>query len=166
MEKNIVKQVLDKLHISDTTTRVGFILYGKEARTALRLNTYRDATSLKRVIDSLRNSGDGNRVDKAFTVAQTNLFLEENGARIGVPKTLIVLMNNKADKSLSSAAQNLKDSGVKVIVIGVGQQVNEEELKSVAGEKDVYVANQSEDIGKIVEKTAETRLSGRSHAVM
>ena len=150
IEQKIAKRIVESFHISPTTTRIGILLYGRDARMMAKLNSYSNRKSMVEYLDRLRNPGDGSRIDKALGMASTELFTEGNGDRAQVPNTLIVFMNRKAEVNPLQAARYLKDLGVKVIAIGIGDQVDVGELKDISGnEKDVFTAKEPEDVNKV-----------------
>ena len=131
-EKELAKKMINKFDISRTSTLVGAIVYDSNARLAWRLGDVVDARSTIYNIDQLRRLRKGGNVLKALEIARDDLFSLNNGARRGVPKTLIVFIDKTEvrDQRLENTAKQLKDEGVKVIVIAIGPEVDK---KDVAG---------------------------------
>ncbi|CAC5392540.1 COL12A [Mytilus coruscus] len=68
--------------------------------------------------------------------ARINSFSKSYGARTGVPKIAIVMTDGKSqdkDKTCESA-KDLRNSGVKIMVIPIGNKVDKEEIKCLASE--------------------------------
>ena len=148
--KYVAKEMLNEFHISPDNTRAGIIQYGRDPRMVVSLDSNSDKRMLNHFIYRLTNLADGNRIDKALDFARTNLYYERFGTRKGVPKTLVVFTNKEADVDPQVAARKLKDLGIKIIVIGVGPQVNESQLKGMtASDREVFVAKTAEDAKKI-----------------
>ena len=131
-EKELAKKMIDKFDISRTSTLVGAIVYDAKARLAWRLGDLVDARSTIYNIDQLREPRNGSNVLKALEIARDDLFSIRSGARRGVPKTLVVFIDKTEmrDQRLQDTAKQLKDKGVKVIVIAIGPEVDK---KDVAG---------------------------------
>lgn len=75
-------------------------------------------------------------VDEALELAKTKMFSKENGARSGIPKILLVLTDGqKKSVSVSDIAKTLWESGIHIVPIGVGDNVNVNELVKMAGKE-------------------------------
>ena len=93
-----------------------------------------DARSTIYNIDRLQRFRNGNNVLKALEIARDDLFSLNNGARRDVPKTLIVFIDKTEarDQRLEDTANQLKDKGIKVIVIAVGAEVDKKDVAGIA----------------------------------
>lgn len=81
----------------------------------------------------------------ALERARTNLFAE---ARANVPKVILVITDGEAtdkEKLTSELAQLAKD-GVLIYAVGVGEDINEEELKEIATDKDSVYFTRNYDL--------------------
>ena len=133
------KAMLDSYDISNTATLAGAITYGKAATLALPLGESRDRDSVKRKFDSLANPGSGNNMGAALQMARSSLFSQDNGAREGVPRSLVVFVSEKFSGNpaeLGSEARALKEAGVKIIAVGLGSEINKDDVASLASDND------------------------------
>ena len=163
LEKFISKEMLDAYDISSAITRIGLIVYGRDARVVAGLNSYSDRSSLENVINSLRNPGDGSRVDKALNIARTNLFLESNGARNAIPKTLVVFLNRKADISPLAEANKLREHGVKIIPVGIGKKIDQDDIISLSESSDnIFAARDPTEAMKTAAGASKATFPGTS----
>lgn len=138
--KDFVKGSFKAYNISADGTRIGLMVYGKEAGLALSL---KDGT-LKRVadqaVDGSGRVGGTRRMTNALEFAHKQLFSLASRPEAG---RLLVLMtngkNDQADKDqLNKAVDALRQSKVSVLVIAIGRDVDRDELKAIAdGEKNV-----------------------------
>ena len=133
-EKELAKKMIDKFDISRKSTLIAAIVYDSSARLAWKLGDLVDARSAIYNIDRLQRLRNGNNVLKALEIAQDDIFSIKKGARRGVPKTLIVFIDKTEvrDQRLEEAAKQLKDKGVKVIVIAVGPEVEKKDVAGIA----------------------------------
>ena len=134
-EKDLAKKMIDKFDISRRSTLVGAVVYDSSGRLAWRLGDLVDARSTIYNIDRLQRFRNGNNVLKALEIARDDLFSLNNGARRDVPKTLIVFIDKTEarDQRLEDTANQLKDKGIKVIVIAVGPEVDKKDVAGIAG---------------------------------
>ena len=160
-QKSITKAMIDKFKISPSDTRAGFILFGQDARLVARLNLYKNERSLKALVDSLQNPGDGSRLDKALDMARSEVLFSPFGARNGVPKSLVVFVSHKSNVNPLIAAQKLKDLGVKIITVGVGQEADVDYLESISGRKeDMVLAREADNAEKAASNAADASFPG------
>ena len=165
-EKELAKKIIEKFDISRTSTSVGAVVYDSSGRLAWRLGDLADARSTIYNINRLQRLRNGNNVLKALEIARDDLFSIKNGGRRGVPKTLIVFIDKTEarDQRLEDTAQQLKDKGVKVIVIAVGPEVDKKDVAGIAGSpndlmKPLDLSKSMEDVmSQVVEKAKPGKL--------
>lgn len=82
------------------------------------------------------------RIDKALQQAKTEMFSRQNGARDNVPKILILLTDGSQTGRGSIdpviPAEELRKTGVFIVVIAIGSQTDMKECKSIAGNNGIY----------------------------
>ena len=140
-EKKFVKMVADNFGISLEGTRAGVITFSYQAELSIKFSDFDSAEKLKNAIDSLPMMGSTTRIDKALRMARDQLFLETNGARTGVAKILILLTDGSQTPDADAIdpavlAMNLLDMGIEFYVVGIGPEVKEAELVSLANGPD------------------------------
>lgn len=67
---------------------------------------------------------------------------------------------------ISENAQNLRDSGVKILAVGVGDQVKESQLNEMATDPDsenVFTVENFDSLGKIVKMIKDKACPGESN---
>ena len=102
------------------------------------MKDHTDITSLASAVDDIKLMGMTTRIDRALRLAQKELFAPENGGRPELQQVLILMTDGTQTKSESAEhpgdiAAEIRKSGITVIVIGVGDGINHEELDHMAG---------------------------------
>ena len=163
-EKELVKKMIERYDISNSAALVGAISYDNDARVEWRLGDAVDARSIVARIDRLRRLRNGNNVLRALEVARDDLFAIKNGARKDVPKTLIAFIDKTEarDQRLEDTAKQLKDRGVKVIVITMGPEVDKKDVTGIASSpKDVIsLPDPSKSAEDVISKATAQSLPG------
>ena len=133
-EKELAKKIVEKYDISTSATLVSAITFDNHAKMEWNFGDITDLKSVNNRIDQLRKLKPGNNILKAVEIARDDAFSVNNGARRGVPKSLIVFIDKKEmrDKKLQDAAKQLKYKGIKVIVIAIGPEVNKKDVAGIA----------------------------------
>ena len=85
-----------------------------------------------RTIRALAPRSERSRVNEALDLAYSELF--SSASRNNAAKTVILFVTSPSDFDPLQSARKLRDAGVKVIVVGIGYDVDELEASSIAGE--------------------------------
>lgn len=128
-EKDIVKAMIDQEQ--PIRTRYGLITYTNQADTRVSFDDFRDKTNLKQFIDFIRWSEAGVALDDGLEKA-SELFRE--ASPLHSRKVLVVFVNartgvSKAD--LKAKSRKLLDSGVNVLVVSIGNNVDSNEVATI-----------------------------------
>ena len=125
-------------------TRVALIRYHATATIMFSFNTYvKKQDVLKAIGEIPYEPGGSTRTDLALLEAQRNLFGNpDNGVRaieFGVPRVLVLLTDGRATSGTASVIEPstmLRRDGVNIFVIGIGKNINENELNIIASDPD------------------------------
>ena len=151
--KTFVKSLARHLGISRDRTHLGVITYGFQPDLSIRLSDHQDIVSFERALDALPLVNTTARIDKALTLAAHGMFNSVNGARPGKPRLLVVLTSSApgvpfatpGDSPAVIAERMRRDEGVSTVVIGVGGDVDPNDIVEIAGGGDhVFVAATNE----------------------
>ena len=138
---NFAKGALKSYTISPNETHVGMLGFGGNNNTVVL--QLQDGTSRSIAENSLRlfkRVGGPRRMNKAIRFVNHKMFSIKGGGRRNAAKALILFTTGRNDVKekvdLPKATKALKDSGVKIFVIGVGKNVDADEVKLIATEPD------------------------------
>ncbi|XP_065653362.1 uncharacterized protein LOC136080515 isoform X2 [Hydra vulgaris] len=89
--------------------------------------------------------GSTTRIDKALRHSKNVMFTNQNGGRLEATKLLILLTDGSQTFSAKQEdpyiiADEIRNDGVSIIAIGIGEGINKTELSRIAG-KDEYIYN-------------------------
>lgn len=130
--------MLKSYTISTKSTLAGAILNGNKPSLPIKFGDAVTYNYFIGLLKGLNNPANGNNLDSAFQIARTSMFSEDNGAREDVPKTLLVFVDNKVTGDvvdLGQEARALQEQGVKIVLIGTGEDVNPTDYEDIV---DVY----------------------------
>jgi collagen type VI alpha len=132
----------ERLSISQDGTQVGLVTFGNKAYMEFDLNKYQIEPEVTTAIKNLRYRGENTNTTGGMQLARTILTTQSNGARAGIPKVLILITDGiptfDADK-LPQEVALIKSAGIRIVTVGVTNQVNETLLKSIASTPQDYV---------------------------
>ncbi len=140
-EKDFVKSVASSLDISPTGSHVSVVTFSNIAKLNVKFSDHTNYKDFASAVDGLKLLKSTTRIDRALAVAYDNMFNEQNGMRVKVPKVLILLTDGEQTKDAGAinpakAVARFHDAGIKVIVIGIGKNVVFDELKRMVKSRD------------------------------
>ena len=157
-QKALVQQLSSYYDISRENTRAGVILYNDNAFPIVGLNSYKDSYVLWRAVGALPNLGGGNRKDKALITARRMFKAKRPQSLAGSAQAsqILVFITEGAQStvanmpSLEHVVHPLRKHGVRVVVVGIGRQVEYRELRSIAQDAgDIYLVSSLNDVEKV-----------------
>ena len=148
-QKDFVKEVAKSFGLSPSQSRAAMVLYSNSASVKARFGQFASAAEFSQAVDDLPYERGLTRIDKALDLAATDIFPE---SRAGVPKIAMLITDGTqtpaADaKGLREASEPLRQAGVRVLAVGIGKGVDEDELRFVTeSDEDVVVADDFQDL--------------------
>ena len=140
------------------------VSYGAETRTIVDFqDTFPDEEALVKKLESL--SAVAGTPDLDLALAEAKKAFEAPGARPNAKKIVVIIVDNKSGSSeedVLKSAISLEGSEVKVIPVGIGSQVNREELEKTTPYKnnivEVPTKENPDSLGKkIMDKIKESK---------
>ena len=154
--KDLAKRMVEKYNISKASALVGGIIYDDSARLLWKLGDAGDVRATVSKIEKLTRSRRGRNLQKALEIARDDLYNVENGARRNIPKTLVIFVDaNPTGDSLPIVARELKQSGVKIVVVATSFEVDPAVAKEIASDKALV---ETPDLARTLNKTLDAVL--------
>ena len=131
-----VGNVISQYRLGPNNIQVGVITYSNDPTLAVRLGQFTDNQQLRQEIVLLTPFGGVTRTDLALQLAATELTGPRS--RIDAAKIAILLTDGASTERglTTTAATNLRNRGVEVFVVGVGNGVDVAELNEIATDLD------------------------------
>lgn len=139
--KDFVKAVANTFDIGPGRTCVGVIIYGSSATTAIRFPDAASNAIFNAEVDALPYVRGETRIDKALQLAYSELLSKRGGARAGIAKVVIVLTDGRQSRppdgvELHKAVAPLLSAGIRVFAVGIGKEIDEDELLLIVDKKE------------------------------
>jgi len=133
--KEFLTSVIDAFTIGKDGTLVAIVEYSTEPRKIFGFDPLKTKEFLKLDIKSLHQLGGGTRIDKALRFTAEHVFGIDKGDRRHVPDLAVVFTDGKSDpgsEPLHQASQPLREKGIHVVSVGLGDDIDVKELKAMA----------------------------------
>jgi secreted protein with Ig-like and vWFA domain len=159
---NFVNQIVSAFNISRETAQAGVTEFSNKPVIHIKLDDFQDSRLLQDEISKIVDSGGRTRTDLSLQIMSQEFFTYENGSRTGVPKVLVLVTDGKSTgtQPLSESVKELRKKGVIIYSVGVGDNINVQELKDISRtERDIFVSKDFSSIGLIASPLVE-RIAG------
>ena len=163
--KNFMKLIVRRLIVGLTRTRVGVVMFSNDAFSYMKLSETSNEPAVLRSIDELPYRGGNTNTSGGLYVMNHVIFQPRNGDRPAVTNIAIVITDGEStwDKHLTEPyAKEARDSGVKMITVGVTDKINMAELRKIASQPQSRTILRVGDYNKLI--TALDNLVGETCA--
>ena len=153
----ISRNILDTLRQKTTDLKAGVITYSVRAVIRQSLTS----SDLTNVLQSINFRSGSRTLSEALQLASNEFFLTSKGGRSNAVKSLIVFVTEPTDVSTVKMVETLREKGVNIVSIGVGENVDQSEVDKVAGnDKTGIIMNDNNKIQDILDKVSEDAFTG------
>ena len=157
--KKFVKAMIDEYKISETETHVGVEEFSDKTKVVLPLNRLFDAGLVKNEVQRIVPSGGkGTVTDEALRKSSEDVFAVKSGGRPGASKVLIIVTDGKSTgkEPPKQAVKPLKEKGVRVYVVNIGEDTDKDELKDIVPtEKNIHPVKTPTEVPSVLPKLVD-----------
>jgi Mg-chelatase subunit ChlD len=157
--KDLVKAMVDNYTISETETHVGIIEFSDKANVVLPRNKLFEPSSIKDHVQRIIPSGGKETVtDEALRKSADEVFDVTSGGRPGALKVLIIVTDGKStgQEPPKQAVKPVKDKGVRVYVVNIGETTDKEELEDIVpADENIYPVKNPDEVPDVSKKLVE-----------
>lgn len=156
-QRNFIKGLASKLTVGPRNVQLGLIVFSDVPIMSIRFGTLRssDLFSFTATVDGVPYFRGRTRIDSALETAANSLFPE--GRQSLVPQVLLLITdgrqsNDPGSIDLVDAVRPLRDQSIKVIVVGIGDDVDKDELRSIVQNPldDLFLVESFEDLARLL----------------
>ncbi|XP_068760232.1 protocadherin Fat 4-like [Montipora capricornis] len=137
--KNFVKDVVDFFNIGPSGTHVAVVTYSTNTQLEFNLKAHHTKSSIKSAVSKISYRGGWTYTADALDYVRRNIFVKSQGMRpdASIPKVTVIVTNGYSNgRPVTEPAKKLRDKGVHIFSIGVGNNVNPRELNTMATDPD------------------------------
>lgn len=143
-----VQDLVDDFDVSPFSTRVAALTFGTEPQKQFHLDTFDRASDVKDAIGLIKQSRGSTNTADALRRTRTHFFGKHT--REGVVQIAIVITDGSSNdpKATAHQAALAREEGIHIFAVGVGQDVDPDELEAIASRpQDQYVFNVEDFMG-------------------
>ena len=164
IEKDFVKTIIESLRIAPDVVHAGVITYSDRAAIDIGLSQFNNSQALTDALYEIPYQGRNTRIDLALQLTSQSFFTANGGTRFGVTKVAILITDGFQTptgyaRSLKKAAKGLEDDGIKLLVVGIGDNIDENALRGIVKRNEEFFKAKHvslEELIKIVKPLTST----------
>lgn len=169
LTKDFVKDVIKAFSISEDGTHVALLQYASKGSMEIYFDDdeYRDPDLLLKEVENVRAlRGAATDIGDGLEVALKEMFSTKNGMRGNDVQKLFIFFtdgkNTDTEADLSVKANQIKNIlGMTSIAVGVGEEVNRDELLTIASSEDeVFKLDEFEELKLLIDKLRPRECQG------
>ncbi|XP_071097399.1 uncharacterized protein [Haliotis cracherodii] len=132
--KQFAQNVVKNFKIGRNDVRIALVTFSSGYKSQFDFNQYTNNADVHEAIDQVLKSEGPTDTDQALDYASETLFTKYSGSREGSSKVILLVTDGKstAPKKTLPAAIRTRNKGITIFAIGVGGDVDTDELRHLA----------------------------------
>ena len=167
LSKDFVQGVSNGFRLASNGTRISIVTYSTLPHVERRFDEFNRNGKLASFLESMSQPRGDTRTDRALRVVRDQVIVSGAGARSFTPKAIVIVTDggDKHDTTAKYAeqrARELKDmDGATIVALGVGNKVDQYELRQLASDPDhAFLVASFDDIIGYVKSAADAVCTG------
>ena len=142
--KVLLRNLAATFVVGHNAARIGVVSFSYFSKLNIKLKDYSSIESFSKAVNNISLMGYTTRLDRALRFTREELFSIVNGARTGVPRLMIVIIGSSQTRDGVAEdpikiAEELKSEGISIVVIAIGDEVEQSEIEYIFGASKLYL---------------------------
>uniref|UniRef100_A0A672JGS5 von Willebrand factor A domain containing 2 n=2 Tax=Salarias fasciatus TaxID=181472 RepID=A0A672JGS5_SALFA len=137
--QNFVRSLTVQFDINRDVAQVALVTYGRRPATVFGLDAHETGSAILKAVGDAKFMGGVASTGTALLHIQSDVLTVAKGARPGVNKAVVVVTDGSGGDDAVVPAQRIRDSGVSVFVVGIGD-VQSERLRQIAASEERMIS--------------------------
>lgn len=157
-----MRSISVQFDINRDVAQVALVTYSRRATTVFNLDAHQSGSAILTAVGDASYVGGVASTGAALLHVHSSVLTVANGARPGVNKAVVVVTDGSGGDDAVVPAQKLRDNGVSVFVIGIGD-VQQDRLMQIAGSEEHMISVPSyEDLKYFEDVLVQMLCSGKT----
>lgn len=153
--KTFITKVANGTVIGKENVHIGVVQYSDDPRDEFALDQFYDKDKVEKKINSITQITGNTYTGKALSFISK--YFDAPSGRPDVPQFLIVITDGEAHDAVAMPAKAIRDKGVSIFSIGVGN-VNTTQLWEISGTREKVYVERNFDALQSIEKNLQFKL--------
>ncbi|PWA21619.1 hypothetical protein CCH79_00003032 [Gambusia affinis] len=137
--QDFVRSISVQFDVNRDVAQVALVAYNRRATTVFGLDAHESGSAILKAVGEASYMGGGVSTGAALLHIYSKLLTVANGARPGVNKAVVVVTDGSGGDDAVVPAQKIRNSGVSVFVVGIGD-MQRDKLLMIAGSEEYMIS--------------------------
>ncbi|MEQ2255798.1 hypothetical protein ILYODFUR_017690 [Ilyodon furcidens] len=137
--QDFVRSITVQFDINRDVAQVALVAYNRRATTVFGLDAHKSGSAILKAVGEVSYMGGGVSTGTALLHIYSKVLTVASGARLGVNKAVVVVTDGSGGDDAIVPAQKIRDSGVSVFVVGIGD-MQRDKVKMIAGSEEYMIS--------------------------
>ncbi|XP_048391729.1 collagen alpha-1(XII) chain isoform X1 [Stegostoma tigrinum] len=156
--KDFLETLVKTFQVGPNGIQIGLVQYSRDPYTEFTLNRHQTLEDVLRAVRTFPYRGGSTNTGRAMTYVREKVFVPEKGARLNVPRVMVLITDGKSSDAFKAPALRLRDAGVEIFAVGVKDAVFSE-LVAIASPPEnthVYQVDDFDSFQRVSTKLTQT----------
>lgn len=144
--QDFVRSLSVQFDVNRDVAQLALVAYSRRATTVFNLDNHDSGSAILAAIGEANYMGGVASTGAALLHIHSNILTVNKGARPGVNKAVVVVTDGSGGADAVVPAQKLRDNGVSVFVVGIGDMQKEKLLHIAGSEEHLILVPSYEDL--------------------
>lgn len=144
--REFVRSLTVQFDINRDVAQVALVTFGRRATTVFNLDAHDSGSAILKAVSEANYTGGVASTGNALLHIHSNVLTVTKGARPGVNKAVVVVTDGSGGEDAIVPAQKIRDNGVSVFVVGIGDVQRERLLQIARSEEHLISVPSYEDL--------------------
>ncbi|KAM4715806.1 von Willebrand factor A domain-containing protein 2 isoform 2-T2 [Anableps anableps] len=137
--QDFVRSITVQFDINRDVAQVALVAYNRRPTTVFSLDVHESGSAILKAVGEASYMGGGVSTGAALLHIYSKVLTVASGARPGVNKAVVVVTDGSGGDDAVVPAQKIRDSGVSVFVVGIGD-MQRDKLMMIAGSEEYMIS--------------------------
>ncbi|XP_067901672.1 collagen alpha-1(XII) chain-like isoform X2 [Heterodontus francisci] len=156
--KDFLETLVKTFQVGPNRIQIGLVQYSREPHTEFTLMKHSTLEDVVRAVRTFPYRGGSTNTGRAMTYVREKVFVPEKGARIKVPRVMVLITDGKSSDAFKGPALRLREAGVEIFAVGVKDAVFSElvAIASLPENTHVYQVDDFDSFQRVSTKLTQT----------
>lgn len=160
--RDFVRSLTVQFDINRDVAQVALVTYARRANTIFHLDAHDSGSTVLKAVREADYMGGAASTGAALLHIHSSILTVAKGARPGVNKAVVVVTDGSGGDDAVVPAQKIRDNGVSLFVIGIGDVQREKLLQITSSEEHMISVPSYEDLKYFEDVLVQMLCSGRN----
>ncbi|XP_038672798.1 collagen alpha-1(XII) chain-like isoform X2 [Scyliorhinus canicula] len=121
--KDFLETLVKTFQVGPDRIQIGLVQYSRDPYTEFTLMKHSTLEDVVRAVRTFPYRGGSTNTGRAMTYVREKIFVPEKGARLKVPRVMVLITDGKSSDAFKAPALRLREAGVEIFAVGVKDAV-------------------------------------------